>query len=49
MKIANIQPFEMWLRDLKSGELIKHQPKRKQSHSKWFVNQRISEGRALKA
>lgn len=49
MKIANIGPFELWLRDLKAGELIKHQPNRSKFNSKWFVLQRIKEGRALKA
>ena len=49
MKIANIAPFENWLRDLKAGELIKHQPKRSKFNSKWFVLQRIKENNPLKA
>lgn len=48
MKIANIAPLQAWLIDLKSGVMIKHQPKRTKANAKWFVLQRIKEGRPLK-
>ncbi len=48
MKIANIGPFELWLRDLKAGKLKEHQPKRKTYHSKWYAKIAEKEGRILK-
>lgn len=48
MKVCNVSIFMGWLHDLKSKKLMEHQPKRRAGNAKWFVRQRIAEGRPLK-